>query len=109
MPTARIKPHQHNKRPHFSTTKNTLALIRDLRRVSRLDQIKACASNKERTSDHKFLITNESRIVAQEVLLENIYAQNAENVYSDCINKHIESLRRKLGPYGHSYFMGGRL
>ena len=45
------------------------------------------------------LIGNERRPVSRERMLERLWGDDATEVYSDCINKHIETLRRKLGPY----------
>lgn len=46
------------------------------------------------------LVGNEKRVVSREVILEKLWGDGATEVYSECINKHIESLRKKLGPYG---------
>lgn len=46
------------------------------------------------------LIGNEKKPVSRECMLERLWGEAATEVYSSCINKHIETLRRKLGPYG---------
>ncbi|OGR45172.1 MAG: hypothetical protein A2X35_02110 [Elusimicrobia bacterium GWA2_61_42] len=46
------------------------------------------------------LVGNEKRPVSRESMLERLWGEDATEVYSNCINKHIETLRRKLGPYG---------
>lgn len=48
------------------------------------------------------LIGNEKHVVSREMMLEKIWGESAVNVYSECVDKHIESLRRKLGFYGKS-------
>lgn len=47
-----------------------------------------------------FLIWHEKKVVTRENILEKLWGDGAENVYSECVDKHIESLRRKLGLYG---------
>lgn len=46
------------------------------------------------------LVKNEERVLSRENMLEHLWGDGAEEVYSECIDKHIESLRRKLGMYG---------
>lgn len=46
------------------------------------------------------LVGNERRPVSRESMLERLWGEDATEVYSNCINKHIETLRKKLGPYG---------
>lgn len=46
------------------------------------------------------LVGNEKRPVSRESMLERLWGEDATEVYSNCINKHIETLRKKLGPYG---------
>jgi DNA-binding response OmpR family regulator len=46
------------------------------------------------------LVDNENQIVQREAMLEKLWGCDATEVYSNCINKHIETLRRKLGPFG---------
>lgn len=46
------------------------------------------------------LVRNETRVVSRESMLDKLWGDEATEVYSDCINKHIETLRRKLGRYG---------
>ena len=46
------------------------------------------------------LVDNETSVVSRENMLEKLWGSNATEVYSNCINKHIETLRRKLGPHG---------
>lgn len=46
------------------------------------------------------LVGNEKRAVSRESMLEYLWGDAASRVYSDCINKHIETLRKKLGPFG---------
>ncbi len=62
------------------------------------------------------LIDQERKVVTRESMLEKLWGEDAAEVYSECIDKHIESLRRKLGKcgakiktiYGSGYmFMGG--
>lgn len=46
------------------------------------------------------LLAQERRIISRENMLENLWGEEAGSVYSECIDKHIESLRKKLGPCG---------
>ena len=46
------------------------------------------------------LVGNEHRVVTREVMLEKLWGMDAADVYAECVDKHIESLRRKLGPCG---------
>ncbi len=46
------------------------------------------------------LIGNEKRVVSRESMLEELWGNCATEVYSECIDKHVESLRRKLGLHG---------
>lgn len=46
------------------------------------------------------LVGNEKSVITRETMLNTLWGDNAENVYSECIDKHVESLRRKLGLYG---------
>ncbi len=46
------------------------------------------------------LVSNEKRVISRESMLEKIWGEEATNVYSECVDKHIESLRRKLGLFG---------
>jgi DNA-binding response OmpR family regulator len=46
------------------------------------------------------LVNNENQIVQREAMLEKLWGCDATEVYSNCINKHIETLRKKLGPLG---------
>lgn len=46
------------------------------------------------------LIAQERQIVSRESMLEKLWGEGADSVYSECIDKHIESLRKKLGLYG---------
>ena len=46
------------------------------------------------------LVGNEKRVISRETMLETLWGNGATEVYSECIDKHIESLRRKLGLYG---------
>lgn len=46
------------------------------------------------------LVGNEKRPVSRESMLEKLWGEDATEVYSNCINKHIETLRKKLGTYG---------
>lgn len=46
------------------------------------------------------LVDQERRVITRETMLEKLWGGCADKVYSDCIDKHIESLRRKLGLYG---------
>lgn len=45
------------------------------------------------------LIAQERRIVSRQSMLEELWGEGADSIYAVCIDKHIESLRRKLGPY----------
>lgn len=45
----------------------------------------------------KLLIENEARVVSREAILETIWGDDSANVYAECVDKHIESMRRKLG------------
>ena len=46
------------------------------------------------------LVGNEKRVITREAMLEKLWGADAANVYSECVDKHIESLRRKMGLYG---------
>lgn len=46
------------------------------------------------------LVEHESNVITREALLEELWGEGAVNVYSGCVDKHIESLRKKLGAYG---------
>jgi len=46
------------------------------------------------------LVDSEKRVVSREMMLEKLWGSNATEVYSHCISKHIETLRKKLGPHG---------
>lgn len=46
------------------------------------------------------LVSNEKRVISRESMLEKLWGEDAANVYSECVDKHIESLRRKLGMFG---------
>ncbi|MDA8244939.1 MAG: response regulator transcription factor [Elusimicrobia bacterium] len=46
------------------------------------------------------LVNNEAKVLSREAILEKLWGDSAGEVYSECIDKHIESLRRKLGLYG---------
>lgn len=46
------------------------------------------------------LVGNEKQVVSRESMLETLWGNGATEVYSECIDKHIESLRKKLGLYG---------
>lgn len=46
------------------------------------------------------LIDQERRIITRETMLEKLWGDCAADVYSECIDKHIESLRKKLGLFG---------
>ncbi|MDD2805399.1 MAG: winged helix-turn-helix domain-containing protein [Elusimicrobiales bacterium] len=46
------------------------------------------------------LVCNERKAVSRENILERLWGEESTKVYSDCINKHIETIRRKLGVHG---------
>lgn len=46
------------------------------------------------------LIAEERRVVTRESILEKLWGNDAVDVYSECIDKHIESLRKKMGKCG---------
>ncbi len=46
------------------------------------------------------LVCHEKRVVSREVILDKLWGNDATEVYSECIDKHIESLRKKLGLHG---------
>ena len=46
------------------------------------------------------LICHEDTIVSRNLILEYIWKEKAEKVNSETVDKHVESLRRKLGVYG---------
>jgi len=62
------------------------------------------------------LVTHERDVVTRERILEKIWGSDAVDVYSECIDKHVESLRRKLGKcgkrirtvYGSGYMFTGK-
>lgn len=47
------------------------------------------------------LVAQERRVVTRERMLEKIWGEDAVDVYSECIDKHVESLRRKMGACGN--------
>jgi len=47
-----------------------------------------------------FLLAHEKQVVSRESMLEKLWGEDSVNVYCECVDKHIESLRRKLGLYG---------
>lgn len=46
------------------------------------------------------LVGNERQVVSRESMLETLWGNDSTEVYSNCINKHIETLRKKLGVHG---------
>jgi len=46
------------------------------------------------------LVGNEKQAISRDIMLEKLWGSEATEVYSNCIDKHIEILRRKLGPSG---------
>lgn len=46
------------------------------------------------------LLCHEGNIVSREILLENIWGERAETVNPETVDKHVESVRKKLGKYG---------
>ena len=46
------------------------------------------------------LVGHEQKILTRECILEALWGERGADIYSECIDKHIESLRRKLGIYG---------
>lgn len=46
------------------------------------------------------LVGSEKRVVSRRRMLEEIWGGNAAEVYPHCISKHLETLRKKLGPHG---------
>ncbi|MCG2726570.1 MAG: winged helix-turn-helix domain-containing protein [Elusimicrobia bacterium] len=46
------------------------------------------------------LINHEEEIISRALILENIWEQKSEKVNAETIDKHIESLRKKLGAHG---------
>jgi len=46
------------------------------------------------------MVNNEGRVMSREDMLEKLWGEGAGSVYSECIDKHIESIRKKLGAYG---------
>jgi len=63
-----------------------------------------------------FLLAHEKQVVSRESMLEKLWGEDSVNVYCECVDKHIESLRRKLGLhgkriktiYGSGYMFTGR-
>jgi len=47
-----------------------------------------------------FLLSHEKHVVSRESMLEKLWGDKAAEVYSECVDKHVESLRRKLGIFG---------
>lgn len=47
-----------------------------------------------------FLVGHEKQVVSRETMLERLWGEDSVNVYCECVDKHIESLRRKLGLHG---------
>ncbi|MDO8804093.1 MAG: response regulator transcription factor [Elusimicrobiota bacterium] len=48
------------------------------------------------------LVGSEKRVVSRESILEKLWGKGAADVNPECVDKHIESLRKKLGPCGKS-------
>jgi DNA-binding response OmpR family regulator len=46
------------------------------------------------------LVAHERRVTTRETMLEKLWGDGANDVYSECIDKHVESLRKKMGRYG---------
>lgn len=46
------------------------------------------------------LLRHEQNVVPRELILEKVWGTASANVYPVCIDKHVESLRKKLGLYG---------
>jgi DNA-binding response OmpR family regulator len=46
------------------------------------------------------LLSLEEQIVSRELLLNHIWGEKAAAVNSETVDKHVESLRKKLGPFG---------
>jgi len=46
------------------------------------------------------LVRNERKVISRNSLLEQLWGKTSLNVYPKCVDKHIESLRRKLGLSG---------
>lgn len=46
------------------------------------------------------LLCNEGKIVDRETILDNIWAEKAESVNPETVDKHVESIRKKMGKYG---------
>lgn len=46
------------------------------------------------------LVGNERRVLSRVAILEKLWGDSATEVYSECVSKHVESLRKKLGLYG---------
>ena len=63
-----------------------------------------------------FLVGHEKQVVSRETMLEKLWGEASVNVYCECVDKHIESLRRKLGlcgkrirtVYGTGYMFTGK-
>jgi len=46
------------------------------------------------------LVGHEQKILTREFMLQELWGERGADIYSECIDKHVESLRRKLGLYG---------
>jgi hypothetical protein len=46
------------------------------------------------------LLCNEGKIVNRETILDNIWADKAYSVNPETVDKHVESIRKKMGKYG---------
>lgn len=46
------------------------------------------------------LLCNEGKIVNRETILDNIWAGKADSVNPETVDKHVESIRKKMGKYG---------
>jgi len=108
---AKLKAHIRRLTPHISATIDRVASgcgDIEIDRSRRAVKIKASAGKYTELSNLtqkeldilSMLVGNEQRIVSRESMLEKLWGSNATEVYSECIDKHVESLRRKLGLYG---------
>lgn len=108
---AKLKTYMRRLAPLISKTLSALASSgRDIKidRNNRTVRIKTISGNytevlnltQTELAILAMLVGNEKQAISRDIMLEKLWGSEATEVYSNCINKHIETLRRKLGPFG---------
>lgn len=108
---AKIKAHLRRLAPHIAEAGSRLASSSEEIELDRARRtvIVGARSKKEtelsNLTPREFdilliLVSHEKRVLSRDTILENLWEGKAAEVYSECVDKHIESLRKKLGAYG---------